>query len=372
MADEPRQRRLRPAVAALLLVAGPIGCGQIPVAGRIDTQTAFRGQTDVSAAIRATVDGPIEVAVPSVSDPGPMRVVPVRGGSGGPRVAIVDVDGLLLNRSPSGPYSAGENPVAAFRERLDAVAADPTIAAVVLRINSPGGSVTASDVMAEDLRRFRERAGKPVVCCLMDLGTAGAYYLAVGGDRIVAHPTTVTGGIGALINRYNLRDAMAQFNIVAEPIASGPLVDMGNVAAPLSDEAERLLQGMADGFADRFRERVAARRPQITEDDWRVLDDGRVLPADEALDRRLIDRVGYLDDAIAEAERLAGSAPGAAEVVLLKRRGDPARSVYAATPNRPIQGELFPISYPGLDRAKTPTFLYLWAPDPTILALGGL
>lgn len=355
-------------VLVVLMAVASIGCGHIPVVGRFDTDSTFRGVANVAA----TVEGPIEVRVPTVTDPGPMCVTPVRAGNVPARVALVEVDGLLLNEAPTGPYSAGENPVAAFRERLDAIEQDPSIRAVVVRINSPGGSVTACDIMAEDLRRFRERSGLPVVSCLMDLGTSGAYYLAIGGDRVVAHPTTVTGGIGALINRYNLQDAMAQFNILAEPITSGPLVDMGNVAEPLPPEAEDLLRSMAEGFASRFRDRVAARRPRLGEADLDELTDGRVLPAGEALSRRLIDRLGYLDDAIAEAEQLAGFSGGAAaEVVLLKRPGDPARSVYAVTPNRPIQGELFPLSYPGLDRAKLPTFLYVWAPDPTLLTLGG-
>jgi protease-4 len=365
--------RLLGGALGLIILSGVVGCGHIPVVGRFDTDSTFRGHADVAATVSARVQGPIEVKIPTVTDPGPMAAVPVRPGSaggGGARVALVEVDGLLLNQAPTGPYSAGENPVAAFRERLDAIAADPSIRAVVARINSPGGSVTACDIMAEDLRRFRERSGLPVICCLMDLGTSGAYYLAVGADRIVAHPTTVTGGIGALINRYNLQDAMAQFNILAEPITSGDLVDMGNVAEPLPDEAARLLQDMADRFAERFGRRVLEHRPTLDDDARDLLADGRVVPADEALSLGLVDRLGYLDDAIAEAEARAGIPEFGAEVVLLKRPGDPARSVYSVTPNRPIQGELFPISYPGLDRAKLPTFLYIWAPDPTLLSIG--
>ncbi|WP_235963525.1 S49 family peptidase [Tautonia rosea] len=365
--------RLLKLLAGVVVLSGFVGCGHIPVIGRFDTDSTFRGQADVAATVSARMEGPIEINLPTVTDPGPMAVVPVRSGragGGGARVALVEVDGLLLNQAPTGPYSAGENPVAAFRERLDAIANDPSIRAVVVRINSPGGSVTACDIMAEDLRRFRERSGLPVVCCLMDLGTSGAYYLAVGADRIVAHPTTVTGGIGALINRYNLQDAMAQFNILAEPITSGPLVNMGNVAEPLSDDAARLLQGMADRFAERFGQRVLEHRPNLDDDARDLLADGRVVPADEALTLGLVDRLGYLDDAITEAEQRAGIPEFGAEVVLLKRPGDPARSVYSVTPNRPIQRELFPISYPGLDRAKVPTFLYLWAPDPTLISLG--
>jgi protease-4 len=286
-----------------------------------------------------------------------------------PRVGLVDVDGLLLNQNLTGLYSVGENPVAGFREKLEAAARDPQVRAVVIRINSPGGSVTATDIMAEELRRFRAATGKPVVCCLMDLATAGAYYLAVGGDRIVAHPTSLTGCLGALINHYNLRDAMAQLNLNAEPIKSGKLVDMGNVTSDLPDESRALLQEIADAFGTRFRSRVAERRKSMSPDDRRAVQDGRVITAPRALSLHMIDRLGYVDDAIPEAERLAGVR--GSEVVLFQRQGYPVHSIYAITPNMPIQGEILPLSYPGLDRSKMPTFLYLWQPDPTLLKQGG-
>jgi protease-4 len=238
-----------------------------------------------------------------------------------------------------------------------------------LRINSPGGGVTASDILAEELRRFRAEAGKPVVACLMDLATGGAYYLAVGCDRIVAHPTSITGGVGAVANFYNLEDAMGQLNIHLEPIKAGDLVDMGSITARMPDESRRLLQEMAIGFRDRFLTRVVERRPGLTPQDRKTISDGRVMAAPQALALRLVDRLGYVDDAIAEAERVAGM-PNA-EVVLFQRSGYPARSIYAITPNVPLQGELVPFSYPGLDRSKLPTFLYLWQPDPTVTKLGG-
>ncbi len=359
------RRLLDACLAALAAIVA--GCVHIPVAGQIST--VFRGDTRVEGRMAASVEGPIRVTIPPAVDPGPMVAVPVRAGAGGGRVGIVDVDGLILNQNLTGLYSVGENPVASFREKLEAAAADPSVRAVVVRVNSPGGSVTACDILAEELKRFRKSTGKPVVSCLMDLATSGAYYLAVGGDRVVAHPTTVTGGIGALINHYNLQDAMAQLNVRSEPIKSAPLVDMGSVTAPLPPEAEALLAEMVAGFRSRFRDRVALLRPGVTAADWKALDDGRVVAGPKAQAMHLVDRVGYVHDAIDEAEALAGLS--GAEVVLFQRKGYPAHSVYAITPNAPIDGQIVPFSYPGLDRAKIPTFLYLWQPDPTLVRLGG-
>jgi protease IV len=362
-------RKIRAGCWSLLLI-GVAGCHPFPISGR------FQGEAKVDADARVVADaavrGSIEVKVPPAPDPGPMTAVVVRASHSGPgalRVGLVDVDGLLLNQNLTGLYSVGENPVASFREKLEAASADPRVRALVVRINSPGGGVTATDIMADELRRFREESGKPVVCCLMDVATAGAYYLAVGGDRVVALPTGLTGSVGALINHYNLQDAMAQLNLTADPVKSGAKLDMGSVVAPLDDETRALLQELADGFRDRFRDRIANRRPGMTADDRRAIEDGRVVSAPKALALHMVDRLGYLHEAIAEAERI-GAAPGS-EVVIFQRPGYPTHSIYSITPNAPIQGDLVPFSYPGLDRSKTPTFLYLWQPDPTIFRQAG-
>jgi protease-4 len=355
-------RSLRLRLVLVSVALGSAGCHAIPLEGNIRTE----GQ------IGTTFQGSVDVRMPTANDPGPVLPVVVRAGAQGPhsaRVAIVDVDGLILNQNMSGLYSAGENPVSAFREKLDAAAADPRVRAVVLRINSPGGGVAATDLMAEELRRFRAVTRKPVVACLLDVATGGAYYLAVGADRVVALPTTITGAIGALVNHANLQDAMAQLNVRVEPIKAGELVDMGSITGPLPEQAQSLFQEMANGFRDRFTARVRVCRPAMTEADHKQMADGRIVPATQALVRHMIDALGYPDDAITEAERLAGLA--GAEVVLFERAGTPVHSIYAVIPNVPLQSELIPFSYPGLERSKLPTFLYLWQPDPTLTRQGG-
>jgi protease-4 len=355
----PRTRMARILWTALGL-SSMTGCHTIPIAGNV------RSDANVSAGFQGTV----EVRLPAATDPGPMVPVIVRPAAGpqAARVALLDVDGLILNQNLTGLYSVGENPVAAFREKLEAACGDPRVRAVVLRINSPGGGVAASDILAEELRRFRLATGKPVVACLMDVATGGAYYLAVGCDRIVALPTAITGGVGAIVNHANLQDAMAQLNVRVEPIKAGELVDMGTVTAPLPDNVRKLFQEMADGFRDRFTARISRCRPMITAEDQKTIHDGRIVAAPKALALHLVDALGYVEDAIAEAERLAGAS--GSEVVLFQRSGYPTRSIYAITPNIPLQAELIPFSYPGLDRSKLPTFLYLWQPDPTIIKQG--
>jgi protease IV len=358
----------RPVALAWICVSllGLAGCGHvIPIAG------TFRGEGNANVTADATVRGAFEVKMPSSVDPGNMVGTVVRPGhSSGPcaRIALVDVDGLLLNQNFGSLVSIGDNPLSALRDKLEAASRDPRVEAVVLRINSPGGSVTTCDIMAEELRRFRAETHKPVVACLMDLATAGAYFIAVESDRIVAHPTALTGGLGVVFNHYNLQDAMAQLNLVADPIKSGAKIDMGTVTAPLDDDTRKMLQQMADAYRDHLHRRVKERRSAMTANDHKVVQDGRVLLASTAQALHLVDRLGFVHDAIAEAEALGGVT--GAEVVLFHRTGYPAHSLYAITPTPAPLNEAIPFSYPGLDRSKLPTFLYLWQPDPTLPRLG--
>ena len=311
----------------------------------------------------------VTTITPPVIDGGPVVEMPIPGFKGdAARVAIVDVDGLLLNMDMTGLYSLGENPVALFRERLERAASDPCIRAVVVRINSRGGGVTASDIMWHDLQQFKAQTGKPVVACLMDIGTGGAYLLATSADHIIAHPTTITGGIGVILNLYNLEDALAYFSVAATPIKAGENIDMGTPIRVIDEEQRVLLQQMANEFHARFRDLVLQSRPIAPANEDTDFD-GRIFTATQALDRRLIDQIGYLDNAIQLARDLSGSPR--ATVVLLHRCNDRGRSPYAITPNVPAQGSLFPLSVPGLDRSRLPTFLCLWQVDPTLERMGG-
>ena len=319
--------------------------------------------------LQAVTRSRIVTESPPVSNACQLAAMPLRGPMGDDvaRVALIDVDGMLLNMDMTGLYSAGENPVSLFRERLDAAAADPRVRAVVVRINSPGGGVTATDIMWHDLQTFKARKGCPVVACLLDVATGGGYYVATAADQIVAHPTTVTGGFGVILNLYNLTDAMAQFNILGTPVKSGRNVDLGSPINALEPDQRQILQQMTDQFHERFKQVVQQTRPgrNVREDDF----DGRIFTAFQARERNLIDSIGYLDDALELAGRLSGCPQ--TQVVLYHRPNDPARTPYAVTPNVPLQQTMIPLSMPGLDRSRLPTFLYAWQPDPTLEKQGG-
>lgn len=346
--------------AALLVVClCGVGCDHLTF--RTDSRVRVEGPVEA----RATVD------VPPVSQAGPLRPVDVAPGHG-PRIAVVDVDGLILNSPFVGPMSVGENPVALFREKLDAVEADPAIGAVVLRVNSPGGGVGVCTDMRHDLERFKARRPIPVVACLMDHAAGGAYFLASAADQVVATPGTITGGIGVILNLFNLRDLMAQYNVIPQPIRAGANVDIGTSARALTPEERDILQAMADEYHQQLQAGVRKSRPRMNPDGGRTFD-GRIFTATQARARGLVDHVADLDDAIQMAANMAhgGPCPVKPHVVLYRRTNDPAHSIYAVTANVPLQGAGILPNFPGLDRSKLPTFLSLWQPELTMEKLGG-
>ncbi len=351
------------------------GCKVIPVAADVNADVRADVRADLRGQIVSdnTMHGSVEVknVQAAAVDPGCITATVVRPGkSPAPcaRIALIDLDGLLVNQNYGHLIPVGDNPLASFREKLEAAARDPRAVAVLLRINSPGGSVTGSDIMAEELRQFRAETGKPVVSSLMDLATSGAYLVAVQSDRIVAHPTALTGGLGVIFNHYHLKDAMQQLGITPNDVKSGDKIDMGTVSKTLDPATRQLLQQMADSYRERLQNRVKERRTAMTPQDLQAIEDGRVVLAADALNLHLVDRLGYVHEAIDEAERLVGVS--GAEVALYHRVGYPARSLYAIDPTPAPTSEVLPFSYPGLDRSKLPAFLYLWQPDPTLPRLG--
>jgi protease-4 len=274
------------------------------------------------------------------------------------KVAIIDVEGVILNARSSGLLGSGENPVSLFRERLDAAAADSRIKAVVLRINSPGGAVTASDIMYQDLLRFRRDTCKPVVACMMDVAASGGYYISMACDRVYAHPTTVTGSIGVIMSLYNAHGLFEKIGLASNPIKSGPNKDLGNPGRPMTEEERQILQGIVNGFYDQF-VAVVVKGRNLPEERIRALADGRVYMGLDARKLGLVDEIGYLDDAIQSAMDMACLCD--ARVVAYDRCDGYRGSIYAGLPRLPSEINV-KFDVPGLGHQGGAAFMYLWEP----------
>jgi protease-4 len=276
------------------------------------------------------------------------------------KIAVIDVDGLLMNKRRRGFMREGDNPVSLFVEKLDKAASDRRVKAVVLRLNSPGGTVAASDVMYHSLREFKRKTGKPVVSCILGVGCSGAYYIACGSDGIIAQPGGVTGSIGTIIKTFSFAGTMEKIGVKAVAIKSGELKDLGSPLHDLREEEQKVLEGIINQFYEQFLTVVLKGRKEIEEQKLRSLADGRVFTAKEALQENLIDRIGYPEDGIEWAKEIAGVEK--ARVVIYHRPLGYKANVYGSSMSAEGVGALVNVELPDWLTSDGAQFLYLWQP----------
>jgi protease-4 len=278
-------------------------------------------------------------------------------GSGADKVLLIDLAGVLAEEPILTLESRPQVPLLArVREELEKAEEDARVRAVVLRINSPGGTVTASDILYHEITRFKERRKVPVVASILDVGASGGYYVALAADRIVAHPTTVTGSIGVLMLTVDASGLLEKIGVSATYVKSGALKDMGSPFRSLRPEERALFQDLIDRFYGRFVELVARSR-KLDEARVRAFADGRVYTASEALGLGLVDRIGYLEEAIGDARSAAGLAE--ARVIAYRRPRQYRATIYSsaeAPAPAATLADLARIVVSG------PRFLYLWWP----------
>ena len=180
---------------------------------------------------------------------------------------------------------------------------------MILRVNSPGGTVSASDYIYNEIRKYRKQTGKPVVAFMQSVAASGGYYASVACDRIVAEPTVITGSVGVILGYFVLQELLEE-KLGIQPIVvkSGLKKDWPSSFKPPTDEQLKYLEDKLIGPSyDRFVQLVAEGRSDfLTADEVRVLADGSIYTAAEAMAEKMIDSVGYLDEAIGQAILLAG------------------------------------------------------------------
>lgn len=277
-----------------------------------------------------------------------------------PKIAVIEVEGTLLNAKMGGLLQATENDVSRFTQQMELAARDPEVKAVVLRVNSPGGTVTASDIMYQTVMSFRERTHKPVVAALQDIAASGAYYVSCAADRVVAHPTSVVGSIGVIFQAFSFEGTLEKIGASSVAIKSGPLKDMGSPWRALDPQSKAVMQGMVDEYYQRFVAIVGKHRKITDNERLKQVTDGRVFTGARAAELGLVDRVGLLTDAIEEAKSMAG-APQAA-VVMYRRPYGYGGSIYARESTPEPRASVLQLSVPGLREALPVGFYYLWMP----------
>lgn len=222
------------------------------------------------------------------------------------RVAVIDVTGMIVNAPIPGLLSDGDNPVSVLHEQLRHAAKDKHVKAIVLRLNTPGGAVAASDMMYRDVLDFKQQTDKPVVVVMMDVAASGGYYLACAGDHLIAYPSTVTASIGVIFQTVSVKPALSSIGVRAEAITSGPNKAAGSPLSELTDAHRAVYRDMVNTFYSDFRSIVRQARPGISEADFKQVTDGRVVTGRRALEVGLVDELGDLGDGFAKAKALAG------------------------------------------------------------------
>ena len=283
-------------------------------------------------------------------------------GEGKAKILVVDVSHVISDEEREGTLGIGkqESVVARVKEELRQAADDDRVKAVVLRINSPGGTVTASDTLYHMVREFAAKQQVPVIAQLMDLGTSGAYYAALAADDIVAQPTTVTGSIGVIMFGINLEGLLDKVGVKNQTLKAGAHKDIGSPLREMTPEERQILQGVLDDMRGRFVQLVRERRQHANADTFAAVTDGRIVTAGQALQAGLIDRIGYLDDALALARERAGLT--AARVILYRRGNEFSENIYSKAGTAPAQVNLINFDLGAL-AGRGPAFMYLWQPQ---------
>lgn len=296
----------------------------------------------------------------------------VLGGKSRDKVAIIEVEGMLSNVRSGGLLQPTENKVSLFTQQMRAAARDKWVKAVVLRVNSPGGTVTASDTMYELVRDFRRRTKKPVIASTQEVCASGAYYISCAADTIVAHPTSVVGSIGVLFSTIEFEEALGKLGVRSESVKSGPLKDMGSPFKALGRNERAVMQEMVDEYFLRFVGIVDSARP-VKEPrptlpvmpDYAGIYSGRVFTGERAVQLGLADRTGQLEDAIKLARQM-GKARGA-KVIMYKRPYGYGGSIYASgdagAPTAQSGGpQVLRLELPESGAFLPGGFYYLWQP----------
>ncbi|SPM32830.1 signal peptide peptidase SppA [Mycobacterium rhizamassiliense] len=242
------------------------------------------------------------------SRPWPMPPVPsIPGRKPKPTLAVVTLEGPIVNGRggrqflPIGNSSAGGDTIAAA---LREAAADDSVSAIVLRVESPGGSVTASETIWREVTRARER-GKPVVVSMGSVAASGGYYVAMNADAIVANPATITGSIGVITGKLVIRDLKERYGVASDAVRTNANADAWSMDTPFTPEQRAHREAEADLFYTDFVERVAQGR-NMTTDAVDAVARGRIWTGADALERGLVDELGGLRTAVRRAKVLAG------------------------------------------------------------------
>ena len=284
------------------------------------------------------------------------------------RIAVVEVQGIIYEGGGS-LFGPAVNMVDGVVRRLRQAAADPNVKAVVLAVDSPGGTVTGSDLIWHEVTKFK-KTGKKVVVHMGDMAASGGYYVSAPADKIVCSPTAITGSIGVIASFWDASALMEQkLSLKSNTIKTGPYKDIGSMSRPMRADEQELLQAVLNDMYERFLDIVTEGRqgrgdlPKTKEEAKaaiRKLADGRIYTAQQALANGLVDALGYREDAYAEAKGLTGQ-PNAT-IVRYRQPFGVLEALMGNAEGRVSINTGIQIDADALARRLTPRLEYRWDP----------
>ena len=289
----------------------------------------------------------------------PLREVTLEG-TEKEKVVVIPVRGKIDDNPKMGLFQQKPSMLQEFVAQLRKAEQDDQVRAVLLKIDSPGGSVTASDLLYHEIAAFKNRTDKRVVAALMNVAASGGYYMALPADHIIAHPTTLTGSVGVIFLQPKVTGLMEKIGVGVDVSKSGKNKDMGSPFRKTTPDEKIIFQELTDRLAKRFLDLVRQHR-KLDKKALAEVATARIYLADEALERKLVDQVGYLNDAVEKAKKIAGLSPES-RVVVYRRSQYPDDTVYnTRTSWEGGKGmSLVDLNLPGSMSDLQAGFYYLW------------
>jgi protease-4 len=269
------------------------------------------------------------------------------------KIAVIDISGTILE---------GEDSFA--KKQIDVVRADDDVIGVVARINSPGGTITGSDYLYHYLGELAKERELPLVVSMGSVCASGGYYVAMAvgehKDVIFAEPTTWTGSIGVIIPHFDLSGALAALRIEDDSLMSAPLKDLGTPTKPMTEEEQKLLQALVDESFAEFKAIVASGRPKfkVEPDALDEVTTGQIFTAKQALAHGLVDKIGYLEQAVERVLELTGETEENVQCVKYEEQPTLVDAIVGARAGRSPRGS---IDVPTLIDLAAPRAYYLWS-----------
>lgn len=291
---------------------------------------------------------------------GELKEVTIEGEGPG-KILLVNVDGVINNQKDR-TFSGNTlrlGMVEKIRSIIEKAEKDDQIKALLIKMNSPGGTVTASDIIFHLLKTYKEGSKVRIYIQVMDLAASGGYYIALAGDEIIAHPTSLIGSIGVIALKVNLQELMTKIGVSWEIVKSGDKKDFMSPFRSFTKEERELFQGAIDRLHNRFVTLIAKNRSALDIEQVQSLADGRVFDSEQAKDLKLIDHIGYITDTVHRIKSDLNNSN--LKLVTYHRNDDYQGNIYSQF-QKPTSFNLINLDLGFNPNALSPYFLYLWSP----------